>query len=260
MDSIDASIIEANSIQYRSICKYFGKYCSKGSGLRTVLRDISFQVPSAKVLAIVGPSGCGKTTLLKLLNKLEVPDSGNIFIGDTSIETIPDAVLRSRIGYVVQSAGLFPHMTVRENIVLVPRLCGWSKVRISTRLAELFDLVRLDASQVADVYPATLSGGQQQRIGIARALVMDPSILIMDEPFGALDPNLRRDLQVQFKDLQSRLAKTVMIVTHDMEEAIALSDYIAVMSSQGTLLQMDRTETVVRSPASREVAQMFVSL
>jgi len=243
---------DGKSIQYQSI--------SKGFDSRPVLQDVSFKLPGGKILALVGPSGCGKTTLLKLLNKLERPDRGNIFIDNVSIETIPDIELRSRIGYVVQHAGLFPHLTVQQNISLMPRLRGWSSAQITERIASLFDLVRLDSRQVANSYPATLSGGQQQRVGIARALAMDPGLLLMDEPFGALDPGLRRDLQAQFRELQSSLGKTVIIVTHDMEEAVFLADYIAVMSPLGQLLQIDRTRVVQEEPASPAVAQLFQSI
>jgi osmoprotectant transport system ATP-binding protein len=193
------------------------------------LRDVSVTVDAGEVLALVGASGSGKTTLLKLVNRLLEPDSGEVLVEGRNTRTWDPIRLRRRIGYVIQDVGLFPHLTVADNIGLVPRLEGWAAERRDGRIAELLDLVGLAPASFAARFPDELSGGQRQRVGVARALAVDPPILLMDEPFGALDPGTRRQLQSEFLRIQDRLHKAVLLVTHDMNEAMGLGDRIAIM-------------------------------
>jgi osmoprotectant transport system ATP-binding protein len=217
------------------------------------LREVSLLVERGTTLALLGPSGCGKTTTLKLINRLLEPSSGHVRIdGRDSAEVDPIALRRS-IGYVVQDAGLFPHLTALGNAEIVPRLLGWAPQRRDGRARELFELVGLDFAALAGRYPSQLSGGQRQRVGLARALAADPPIVLMDEPFGALDPITRRRLRQEFVALKNRLRKTVVLVTHDVEEAFQLADRVAVMDS-GAVVQRGTPDEIRAAPASSFVA------
>ncbi len=202
----------------------------------TALDGVSFSVEEGRVLVLLGTSGSGKTTALKTINGLVRPDSGRVTVLGQDVTRGDVIALRRRIGYVIQEAGLLPHLTVEENVALVPRLLGWPGPRQRERTRELLSLVRLDPDRFAPLRPAQLSGGERQRVGLARALAADPPLLLMDEPFGALDPLTRRRIQEEFRDLQARLHKTVVLVTHDVPEALRLGDEVAVMD-RGRLLQ-----------------------
>ncbi|MEV8456533.1 betaine/proline/choline family ABC transporter ATP-binding protein [Streptomyces sp. NPDC052095] len=219
----------------------------------TAVDDLSFEVAEGELVTLVGPSGCGKTTTMKMVNRLTEPTEGRIFVDGDDISTIDPVALRRRIGYVIQQVGLFPHRTVLENTATVPHLLGWKKGKGRQRAAELLDLVGLDPSVYGDRYPEQLSGGQRQRVGVARALAADPPVLLMDEPFGAVDPVVRERLQNEFLKLQEQVRKTVLFVTHDIEEAVRLGDRIAVYG-QGSIEQFDTPATVLGAPATRYVA------
>jgi osmoprotectant transport system ATP-binding protein len=211
-----------------------------------VLDHFSLAVDAGDVLALVGRSGAGKSTLLKLVNRLLVPDEGAVIVlGRDTREWAPIALRRS-VGYVLQDVGLFPHMSVGDNVAVVPRLQGWSAERVGARVHELLELVGLPAGEFAARWPDELSGGQRQRVGVARALAVDPPVLLMDEPFGALDPLTRAELHREFRRIQSRLRKTVIIVTHDMGEAFALADRVGVLED-GRLVANDRAAAVAAS-------------
>ncbi|OGO33289.1 MAG: glycine betaine ABC transporter ATP-binding protein [Chloroflexi bacterium RBG_16_56_11] len=212
----------------------------------------SLEVDQGEVCVLIGPSGCGKTTTLRLINRLVEPTSGTILVNGRDVSRTKAEVLRRSIGYAIQSVGLFPHMTVGANIGVVPGLLGWGKERISARVNELLELVGLEPRQYAPKYVSQLSGGEAQRVGVARALAADPPILLMDEPFGAVDPLTRQRLQVQFLRIQRKLKKTIILVTHDLDEAIRLADRIAVMQS-GRLVQHDSPERILASPANKFV-------
>ncbi len=203
---------------------------------------------------LVGPSGGGKTTILRMVNRLVEPTSGHVFVDGRDVARTDPVELRKRTGYVIQQAGLFPHLKVAENIASVPRLLGWDKKRTNERVTEMLDLVGLDPKQYANRYPHELSGGQAQRVGVARALAGDPPVLLMDEPFGAVDPLARERLQQEFLRLQAQLHKTVIFVTHDVDEAVALGDRIAVLSQGGVLEQYDTPAQVLGNPATGFVA------
>lgn len=213
------------------------------------LRGLSLQVEGATTLALLGPSGCGKTTTLKLINRLVAPTSGTILVDDKDVSVVDPIQLRRGIGYVVQEAGLFPHLTAQENVEMVPRLLGWAADRRRQRAEELFALVGLDFGLHGPRYPAELSGGQRQRVGLARALGADPPLVLMDEPFGALDPLNRRRLQREFLQLKERLRKTVVLVTHDVDEAFLLADRVAVLS-EGVVVQIGSPDEIRAAPAS----------
>lgn len=218
--------------------------------------DLSFEVPEGEILVLVGPSGCGKTTTLKMINRIIEPSSGVIWVaGVNAIETQPHE-LRRQIGYVIQQTGLFPHRTIAQNIATVPKLLGWERPRISERVEELIDLVGLD-SDMANRYPGELSGGQQQRVGVARGLAADPPVLLMDEPFGAVDPIVRTRLQLELLDLQARVRKTIVFVTHDIDEAIQLGDRVAILNVGGVLEQIGTPEDILRVPANDFVAEFL---
>ncbi|PCG82550.1 ABC transporter ATP-binding protein [Streptomyces sp. WZ.A104] len=219
----------------------------------TAVDDLSFEVAEGELVTLVGPSGCGKTTTMKMVNRLIEPTEGGIFLGGDDISTIDPVQLRRRIGYVIQQVGLFPHKTVLENTATVPHLLGWKRGKGRERAAELLDLVGLDPSVYGDRYPEQLSGGQRQRVGVARALAADPPVLLMDEPFGAVDPVVRERLQNEFLKLQAQVRKTVLFVTHDIEEAVRLGDRIAVYG-QGRIEQFDSPATVLGAPATPYVA------
>ncbi|MEV7658763.1 betaine/proline/choline family ABC transporter ATP-binding protein [Streptomyces anulatus] len=219
----------------------------------TAVDDLSFEVAEGELVTLVGPSGCGKTTTMKMVNRLIEPTEGGIFLDGDDISTIDPVQLRRRIGYVIQQVGLFPHKTVLENTATVPHLLGWKRGKGRERAAELLDLVGLDPSVYGDRYPEQLSGGQRQRVGVARALAADPPVLLMDEPFGAVDPVVREHLQNEFLKLQAQVRKTVLFVTHDIEEAVRLGDRIAVYG-QGRIEQFDSPATVLGAPATPYVA------
>ncbi|MCA9671794.1 MAG: ATP-binding cassette domain-containing protein [Myxococcales bacterium] len=221
-----------------------------------VLAGIDLEVARGSTMALVGPSGCGKTTTLKLINRLVRPTGGRVLVDGHDIAQRDVAELRRGIGYVVQEAGLFPHMTAAENVDVVPRLLGFPAERRERRRRELFELLGLEHGRFADRYPLELSGGQRQRVGLARALAANPEVLLMDEPFGALDPVIRRRLQREFIDLKSKLGKTVVIVTHDMEEAFLLADQVAILR-RGALEQLGSPAEIKRAPASDFVRQML---
>ncbi len=213
---------------------------------------LSFNVAEGEVCVLIGPSGCGKTTTLRMVNRLIEPTSGQVFVSGQDISQVRPEKLRQSIGYAIQSVGLFPHMTVGANIAVVPELLHWDKQRISGRVEELLALVGLDPHEYVGKYPNQLSGGEAQRVGVARALSADPPILLMDEPFGAVDPLTRERLQVQFLHIQEKLRKTVILVTHDLDEAIRLADRIAIMES-GRLIQYDTPEAILSKPVNKFV-------
>ncbi|MEU6055460.1 betaine/proline/choline family ABC transporter ATP-binding protein [Streptomyces xanthochromogenes] len=215
--------------------------------------DLSFEVAEGELVTLVGPSGCGKTTTMKMVNRLIEPTGGRIFLDGEDISTVDPVQLRRRIGYVIQQVGLFPHKTVLENTATVPHLLGVKKPVAQQRAAELLDLVGLDPKTYGSRYPEQLSGGQRQRVGVARALAADPPVLLMDEPFGAVDPVVRERLQNEFLRLQSQVRKTVLFVTHDIEEAVRLGDRIAVYG-QGAIEQFDAPAAVLGAPATDYVA------
>jgi osmoprotectant transport system ATP-binding protein len=217
------------------------------------LRGVSLSVARGTTLALLGPSGCGKTTTLKVINRLLAPSSGRVCIDGRDSAAVDPISLRRGMGYVVQEAGLFPHLTALGNVEVVPRLLGWPAARRAARARELFALIGLDFAALADRYPAQLSGGQRQRVGLARALAADPPIVLMDEPFGALDPLTRRRLQDEFLALKARLQKNVVLVTHDVDEAFRLADQIAVMDD-GALVQLGPPDAIRAAPASPFVA------
>lgn len=220
---------------------------------QVALRRVDLDVAEATTLALLGPSGGGKTTTLRLINRLIDPSSGRVLVGGCDVASLDPIELRRGIGYVVQNAGLFPHMTARENAETVPRLLGWSPARRRERTAELFALMGLDFDDVADRYPNQLSGGQQQRVGLARALASDPPLVLLDEPFGALDPITRRKLQEHFVGLKSSLRKTMVLVTHDVDEALRLADRIAILID-GRVAQIGSPAEIRDAPATGFVA------
>jgi osmoprotectant transport system ATP-binding protein len=231
------------------------RYPGTGGGNPGAVEDLSLEVPAGKICVLVGPSGCGKTTSLKMVNRLIEPSSGRILIGGTDVASQDLSELRRGIGYVIQQVGLFPHQTVGENVATVPRLLGWDETRRRARANELLELVGLDPARYADRYPSVLSGGERQRVGVARALAADPPVLLMDEPFGAVDPIVRERLQNELLHLQERLAKTILFVTHDIDEAIKMGDLVAVMQLGGRLAQFGRPDEILASPASDFVAR-----
>jgi osmoprotectant transport system ATP-binding protein len=220
------------------------------------LDDLTLEIPAGTFCVLVGPSGGGKTTALKMINRLIPFDSGEIRIDGRSILDLPLVELRRGIGYVIQQIGLFPHMTVGDNVGTVPRLLGWDKQRTRTRSAELLELVGLEAAD-ASRYPSQLSGGQRQRVGLARALAADPPVLLMDEPFGALDPITRLRLQTELKRLHREVGKTVIFVTHDVDEAISMGDRIAILRQGGLLAQYDTPDAILAHPADDFVKQFI---
>ncbi|MET9908844.1 betaine/proline/choline family ABC transporter ATP-binding protein [Streptomyces sp. NPDC006476] len=211
--------------------------------------DVSMEIEAGETVVFVGPSGCGKSTTLKMINRLIEPSSGRIRINGEDVTDIDPVKLRRKVGYAIQSAGLFPHMTVAQNIALVPKMLGWPKARIRERVEELLDLVGLDPGEFHDRHPRMLSGGQQQRVGVARALAADPPVLLMDEPFGAVDPITRDHLQDELIRLQHELRKTIVFVTHDFDEAIKLGDRIVVLRERARIAQFDTPEAILTNPA-----------
>jgi osmoprotectant transport system ATP-binding protein len=222
----------------------------------TVVDQVGLTIPSGTIAAIVGTSGSGKTTLMRMINRLVEPTSGTVRIDGQDNRSLPAHELRRRIGYAIQGHGLFPHRTVGQNIATVPKLLGWDRARTAARVDELLSLFQLDPAQFRDRLPNELSGGQQQRVGVARALAAAPNLLLMDEPFGALDPIIRHKAQDDLKAIQRQLGTTIVIVTHDMDEAIGLGDRIAVMD-KGKLLQFDTPQQIIASPATDFVAELI---
>ncbi|PXY34861.1 ABC transporter [Prauserella sp. PE36] len=218
------------------------------------VKDFTMTIPAGKIVILVGPSGCGKTTTMRMINRLIEPSSGRITIGGEDALKLNGDALRRKVGYAIQQAGLFPHFTVAQNIAVVPGLLDWDKKQISDRVDEMMDLVGLDPAVYRDRYPRQLSGGQQQRVGVARALAADPPVLLMDEPFGAVDPITRGNLQDELLRLQLELRKTIVFVTHDFDEAVKLGDKIAVLGDQSTIQQYDTPEAILANPANDMVA------
>jgi osmoprotectant transport system ATP-binding protein len=212
------------------------------------ISELTMEMPEGTTTALIGPSGCGKTTTMRMINRLIEPTSGRVILGGEDVTKIDPVELRRRIGYVIQQIGLFPHMTIAENIATVPRLLGWAEARIRNRVDELIHLVGLDPAVIAARYPRQLSGGQRQRIGVARALAADPPVMLMDEPFGAIDPIARGRLQDEFKEILRRVRKTVVIVTHDLDEAIKMGDRVAILK-EGSLVQHDTPDAILARPA-----------
>jgi len=220
----------------------------------TVLSDVSFEIEKGKLVAIIGESGCGKTTTLKMINGLITPTSGKIYINNEDISTKNVIDLRRNMGYVIQQTGLFPHMTIRENIELIPKVQNKNPEDITQQTYNLMDMVGLDCDKFLNRYPVELSGGQQQRVGVARAFATNPDIILMDEPFSALDPITRSSLQDELVNLQSKLKKTIIFVTHDMDEAIKISDKMCIMD-KGKIIQYDTPENILKNPVNDFVSQ-----
>lgn len=234
-------------IQLLHVTKQFGK--------QAAVNDVSLTIEDGKIAVFIGPSGCGKTTTLRMINKLVSADKGDIQIDGVSIADLDPVKLRRRIGYVIQDIGLFPHFSVFDNIAAVPRLLKWDENKIKDRVDELLDLVTLNSSY-KDKYPLQLSGGEKQRVGLARALAADPDILLMDEPFGAIDPINRVKLQDLFLEVQEEIRKTIVFVTHDIDEAIKLGDKIAIMNA-GRLVQYDTVPEILEHPANEFVEDLL---
>ncbi len=239
------------TVEFQQVTKRYDRG-EKGPG---AVNDLSLTVPAGMICVLVGPSGCGKTTSLKMVNRLIEPSSGRILIDGQDIGRQDPIALRRGIGYVIQHTGLFPHQKVGDNVAVVPRLLGWDAKRRRERTDELLSLVGLDPARYRDRYPSQLSGGERQRVGVARALAADPPVMLMDEPFGAVDPIARERLQNEFLRLQERLAKTILFVTHDIDEAIKMGDLVAVMQRGGQLAQFGKPEEILSSPASDFVAR-----
>jgi osmoprotectant transport system ATP-binding protein len=245
---------QAATVEFDHVTKsYDARATAKGAP--GAVNDLSLTVPAGKICVLVGPSGCGKTTSLKMVNRLIEPTAGRILIDgqDAGKRDVTD--LRRSIGYVIQQTGLFPHQTIEENVATVPRLLGWSKSRRTERADELLALVGLDPAKYAKRYPSQLSGGERQRVGVARALAADPPIMLMDEPLGAVDPIVRERLQNEFLRLQESLAKTILFVTHDIDEAIKMGDLVAVFQTGGIVAQYASPAEILANPASDFVAR-----
>jgi osmoprotectant transport system ATP-binding protein len=225
-------------------------------GGQVAVRDLTIEFQTGQLTMLVGPSGCGKTTTLKMINRLIEPTEGRIFHDEQDVTHVDPVVLRLRMGYVIQNVGLFPHLSIADNVATVPRLLGWDKKRIQQRVTELLELVGLDPKQFGRRYPHQLSGGQRQRVGVARALGADPPVLLMDEPFGAIDRIARERLQNEFLRIQREVRKTVIFVTHDIDEAIKLGDRIAVMNA-GRLEQYDTPAAILAKPATDLVIDLL---
>jgi len=235
------------TVEFRDVTKRYADQIAVDS--------LSFTVPAGKICILVGPSGSGKTTSLKMVNRLIEPSAGAILIDGHDVTKEEPTQLRRRIGYVIQQVGLFPHQTIAENVATVPVLLGWTKQRIAARVTELLALVGLDPARYAPRYPAQLSGGERQRVGLARAIAANPPLMLMDEPFGAIDPIVRARLQDAFLDLQKEVRKTVVFVTHDIDEAIKIGDRIAILRKGGRLAQYDTPRNILEKPADDFVAE-----
>ncbi|MBO0874317.1 MAG: ATP-binding cassette domain-containing protein, partial [Pseudonocardia sp.] len=226
---------------------------------RPAVAELSLDIAAGEIVVLLGPSGCGKTTTLRLINRMTEPSSGRIFLDGEDVTKVHPDQLRRRIGYVIQQVGLFPHMTIADNIGLIPRTLGWDRNRIRARVDELLDLVGLEPAGYRRRYPKQLSGGQQQRVGVARALAADPPVMLMDEPFGAVDPITRERLQDELLNLQERIRKTIVLVTHDVAEAVKIGDRIALFSDQAALAQYDTPARILAEPADAFVAAFIGS-
>jgi osmoprotectant transport system ATP-binding protein len=244
----------AATVEFDHVSKAYDARATR-AGAPGAVNDLSLTVPAGKICVLVGPSGCGKTTSLKMVNRLIEPTSGRILLGgvDTASRNVTD--LRRGIGYVIQQTGLFPHQTIEDNVATVTRLLGWPKARQRARAEELLHLVGLDPAKYARRYPSQLSGGERQRVGVARALAADPPVMLMDEPFGAVDPIVRERLQNEFLRLQEQLAKTILFVTHDIDEAIKMGDLVAVFRNGGVVEQFATPAEILAKPASELVAR-----
>ena len=220
---------------------------------RPSVDNLDLVIEKGRTCVLIGPSGCGKSTLMRMVNRLIEPTSGRIIVGDTDVTKADPVELRRHIGYVIQQIGLFPHMTIAQNVATVPKLLGWDPQKIKARSEEMLDLVGLDPAQYLSRYPRHLSGGQRQRVGVARALAADPPVLLMDEPFGAVDPIVRGRLQDEFLAILTRLKKTVILVTHDIDEAIRMGDVVAIMQD-GRLVQYDTPDRLLAAPVNAFVA------
>jgi osmoprotectant transport system ATP-binding protein len=249
--SDDTAEVSGRPIRLENVTKRYAGQTSPA------VDGITLEIPAGKVVMFVGPSGCGKTTTLKMINRLIEPTEGRIVLGDEDVTGIDGDELRRRIGYVIQAGGLFPHMTVGANIALVPKMLGWDKKRVAARVDELLELVSLDPAVYRDRYPRELSGGQQQRVGVARALAADPPVLLMDEPFGAVDPITRQRLQDELIRIQEEVQKTMVIVTHDFDEAVKLGDWIVVFEEGARIVQYDTPERILAEPAN-EFVENFI--
>jgi osmoprotectant transport system ATP-binding protein len=236
-------------IEYDDVTKVFGS----GSSAVSAVDSVTFAVEKGQLVTLLGPSGCGKTTLLRLTNRLISLTRGQIRVNGTDITTTDPAKLRQSMGYAIQAVGLFPNKTIYGNIATVPKLLGWGEDRIRERAKELLRMLRLDPEEFLDRYPAELSGGQQQRIGVARCLAADPEILLMDEPFGAIDPINREEIQNEFLNVQATLKKTILFVTHDIHEALKMGDRIAILD-RGKLIQYDTPERILTQPKNAYIA------
>src|ERR1700722_4194498 len=228
---------------------------TKQYGSTTVVDRVSIDIDRGSITVIVGTSGSGKSTLLRMINRLVEPTSGRVIIGGRDPPSEPAHLMRRRIGYAIQGHGLFPHRTVAQNIATVPRLLGWQRARVAARVEDLLNVFQLDPGEFASKFPHQLSGGQQQRVGVARALAAEPAVLLMDEPFGALDPIIRTKAQDDLRDIQRRFGTTIVLVTHDIDEAFRLGDRVAVMS-QGEVLQYDRPAALLIRPADPFISRL----
>lgn len=240
------------AIEFHNVTKKF-----KGTGCHAV-DHVNLQIGEGEFVTILGPSGCGKTTLMKMINRLYAPDEGNILLFGEDVSTVDVVKVRRRIGYVIQQIGLFPHLTIRENIATVPKLLQWEKKKIDARVDELLSIIGLDPTEFRNRYPSQLSGGQQQRVGLARALAADPKIMLLDEPFGAIDAINRTSLQEELLALHRGMAKTFLFITHDIEEAFRLGDRVIIMN-QGKIIQFDTPENIVLHPMDEFVSSLVAS-
>lgn len=236
------------AVRMQGVCKRFGE--------RWIVRDVNLEIQEGETFVMIGPSGCGKTTTLRMMNRLLEASEGTVEVLGQEVSQLDPAELRRRVGYVIQNVGLFPHYTVKRNVSVVPELLGWPKARIAERVEELLTLVGLRPNEFSERYPRELSGGQRQRVGIARALAADPPLVLLDEPFGALDPITRENLQDEFLALSARLTKTFVLVTHDMFEAVRLGDRIAVMRGGG-IVQCTSPGELVAEPGDDFVRAML---
>lgn len=243
-------VISMSTIRFENVVKTFSGMSYPAVG------GVDLTIESGQFVVFLGPSGCGKTTLMKMVNRLHEPTSGNIYIDDYSIYDGMDVIaLRRKIGYVIQQIGLFPHMTVAENIAIVPKLLKWAEEKTSQSIDELLEMVALPPAEYRDRYPAQMSGGQRQRVGVARALAGDPGVILMDEPFGAIDAITRTDLQDSLLKLQRKLRKTILFVTHDVDEALRLADKIVILQT-GKVVQFDTPLNILTQPKNAFVAQL----
>ncbi len=249
-----SSTPHAATVEFDHVTKTYDPRAAK-AGAPGAVNDLSLSIPAGRICVLVGPSGCGKTTSLKMVNRLIEPTKGRILLDGVDVATRDVTELRRGIGYVIQQTGLFPHQTIEDNVATVPRLLGWPKARQKERAQELLGVVGLDPSRYARRYPAQLSGGERQRVGVARALAADPPVMLMDEPFGAVDPIVRERLQNEFLRLQEQLAKTILFVTHDIDEAIKLGDVVAVFRDGGIVEQFAPPAEILAAPASEFVAR-----